>query len=273
MSQKIVGIRFVKVGKIYHFDAGSVEEIGIGDHVVVDTARGSQIGRVVEFVEPSKLQADGHWKSIERKATQKDIELRKTWTDKESTILEESKQRVRELHLDAIKIIAAECSFDGKKVTVTFSYEEEGKAELKSLRSDVQKKHGDCQIEFHQIGPRDAAKTLAGLGACGLECRCCSKFLTEFCSISIKMAKDQDVSLTPNEITGMCGRLRCCLLYEHAHYVEARAKLPRRNKRVSTPVGEGKIVEVYPLRNRVKVELPEVGYREFDASEITEITG
>jgi cell fate regulator YaaT (PSP1 superfamily) len=273
MSQKIVGIRFVKVGKIYHFDASAIEDIKIGDHVIVDTSRGSQIGSVVEFVDPAKLQTDGHWKNIERKATSEDLELRKSWADREALVLEQFKQRVKELRLDAIKIIAAECSFDGKKVTVTFSYEEEGKAELKSLRSDVQKKHNDCQLELHQIGPRDAAKTLSGLGACGLECRCCSKFLTEFCSISIKMAKDQDVSLTPNEITGMCGRLRCCLLYEHAHYVEAREKLPRRNKRVQTPVGEGKVVDVYPLRNRVRVELPEIGEREFDASEVTIIAG
>ncbi|MBN2677807.1 MAG: hypothetical protein JXR32_07060 [Anaerolineaceae bacterium] len=273
MSKIIVGIRFAEVGKIYHFDASDVEELNLGDHVIVDTSRGSQIGWVVEFVEPSKLQGDGHWKSIGRKATAGDLELRETWKEKEAAILKDSMQRVKELHLNAIKIITSECSFDGKKITVTFSYEEEGRADLKTLRGDVQKKHRDCQIEYHQIGPRDAAKVLSGLGACGLEKRCCSKFLTEFCSISIKMAKDQDVSLTPNEITGMCGRLRCCLLYEHAHYVEAREKLPRRNKRVNTPVGEGKVVEIYPLRNKVRVELPEIGYREFDASEITIISG
>jgi cell fate regulator YaaT (PSP1 superfamily) len=273
MVQKIVGIRFVKVGKIYHFDASGIDELILGDHVIVDTSRGSQIGWVVEFVEPTKQQGDGHWKKIERKASSNDLNIRQTWKDKEDAILEESIKRVKELHLDAIKVITSECSFDGKKVTVTFSYEQEGKAELKSLRGDIQKKHNDCQIEFHQIGPRDAAKVLSGLGACGLEKRCCSKFLTEFCSISIKMAKDQDVSLTPNEITGMCGRLRCCLLYEHAHYVEAREKLPKRNKRVNTPVGEGKVVDIYPLRNRVRVELPDIGYREFDADEITIISG
>jgi cell fate regulator YaaT (PSP1 superfamily) len=273
MTQKIVGIRFTRVGKIYHFDAGNLEALNLGEQVIVETSRGKQIGWVVEFIDPQKLPADGHWKSVERKAAQADLELRETWKEKEAQILEESKRRVAELHLEAIKIITTECSFDGKKVTITFSYEEEGRAELKSLRGDLQKRHHDCQIEFHQIGPRDAAKVLAGLGACGLECRCCSKFLTEFCSISIKMAKDQDVSLTPNEITGMCGRLRCCLMYEHAHYVEAREKLPRRNKHVMTPVGEGKVVDVYPLRNRVRVELPEVGYREFDANEITIIAG
>jgi cell fate regulator YaaT (PSP1 superfamily) len=273
MTQKIVGIRFVKVGKVYHFDASGIDELQLGDHVIVDTSRGSQIGWVVEFIEHTKLPSDGHWKSIGRKATPEDLEMRESWRDREIQILEESKKRAKEIHLDAIKIVSAESSFDGKKVTVTFSYEEEGRADLKSLRGDLLKKHNDFQIEFHQIGPRDSAKVLSGLGACGLECRCCSKFLTEFCSISIKMAKDQDVSLTPNEITGMCGRLRCCLLYEHAHYVEAREKLPRRNKRVNTPAGEGKVVDVFPLRNKVRVELPDIGAREFDADEVTIIAG
>lgn len=273
MNKKIVGVRFAKVGKIYHFDGSSIDELNIGDHVIVETSRGYQIGWIVEFIDPSKLHGEGHWKNIERKASSRDLVLRQTWKDKELLYIEDTKKRAKELHLDSIKIITAECSFDGKRMTVTFSYEEEGKADLKTLKNDIQKKHNDTQLEFHQIGPRDAAKVLCGLGACGMENRCCSRFLTEFCSISIKMAKDQDVSLTPNEITGMCGRLRCCLLYEHAHYVEAREKLPKRNKHVNTPVGEGKVVDVYPLRNRVRVELPDLGEREFDASEITIIAG
>jgi cell fate regulator YaaT (PSP1 superfamily) len=110
------------------------------------------------------------------------------------------------------------------------------------------------QVEFRQIGPRDIAKLLGGMGACGLESRCCSKFLTEFSSISIRMAKDQGISLTPAEITGMCGRLRCCLVYEYEQYVAARKVLPKRNKRVVTPEGEGKVIDVYPLRDSVLVE-------------------
>ena len=108
---------------------------------------------------------------------------------------------------------------------------------------------------MRQIGPRDVAKFLGGMGACGLETRCCSKFLTEFSPISIKMAKEQGISLTPTEITGMCGRLRCCLIYEYEQYVAARKELPKRGKRVVTPDGEGKVLDTYPLRNVVQVEL------------------
>ena len=107
-----------------------------------------------------------------------------------------------------------------------------------------QAQHGDVAVQ--RIG---------GMGACGLDNRCCSMFLTEFSPISIKMAKEQGISLTPSEITGMCGRLRCCLIYEYEQYVEARKQLPKRGKRVVTPVGEGKILDVFPLKQTVLVEL------------------
>jgi cell fate regulator YaaT (PSP1 superfamily) len=106
------------------------------------------------------------------------------------------------------------------------------------------------------------------MGACGLETRCCSTFLSEFSPISIKMAKEQGISLTPSEITGMCGRLRCCLIYEYQQYVEARKQLPKRNKRVITPKGEGKVIDTYPLKDSVLVEIDEVGSEEFERMEI-----
>jgi cell fate regulator YaaT (PSP1 superfamily) len=149
-----------------------------------------------------------------------------------------------------------------------FSTESEDKAELKSLRHDMQKQFQPAQVEMRQIGPRDVAKMLGGMGACGLETRCCSKFLTEFSPISIKMAKEQGISLTPQEITGMCGRLRCCLVYEYEQYAAARKELPKRNKRVVTPQGEGKVVDVSPLNLTVRVELADLGVREFHRDEI-----
>jgi cell fate regulator YaaT (PSP1 superfamily) len=136
-----------------------------------------------------------------------------------------------------------------------FSTETEDKVDLKSLRKDMQKIYPLSQVEMRQIGPRDVAKLLGGMGACGLETRCCSKFLTEFSPISIKMAKEQGISLTPTEITGMCGRLRCCLIYEYENYVAARKELPKRGKRVVTPDGEGKVLDSFPMRNVVLVEL------------------
>jgi len=110
-------------------------------------------------------------------------------------------------------------------------------------------------VELRIVGPRDVAKMLCGMGACGIESRCCSRFLSEFSSISIRMAKEQGISLTPTEITGMCGRLRCCLIYEYEMYVQARQGLPKRNKRVITPKGEGKVLDVSPIRQAVYVEL------------------
>jgi cell fate regulator YaaT (PSP1 superfamily) len=109
---------------------------------------------------------------------------------------------------------------------------------------------------------------LCGMGACGIESRCCSRFLSEFSSISIRMAKEQGISLTPTEITGMCGRLRCCLIYEYEMYVQARQGLPKRNKRVITPKGEGKVLDVSPIRQAVYVELLDGLRMEFNAADL-----
>ncbi len=125
----------------------------------------------------------------------------------------------------------------------------------------MQRRLKDSRVDFRQIGPRDVAKIIGGMGACGLETRCCSMFLSEFSPISIKMAKAQGISLNPQEITGMCGRLRCCLVYEYEQYVEARKQLPKVKKRVVTPLGEGKVVEVNPLRQAVTVLLADENRR------------
>ena len=189
--------------------------------------------------------------------------MRQGWQQKEEEAVSVCKARSVEIRLAGIKIIAAEYSFDGSRLTFFFSTEnEDGRADLKSLRSDMQKQYSPAQVELRQIGPRDVAKILGGMGACGLELRCCAQFLTDFSSISIKMAKEQNISLTPAEITGMCGRLRCCLSYEFEVYTEARSRLPRRKARVKTPLGEGKVFDVAPLREVVFVEIPEVGMRE-----------
>jgi cell fate regulator YaaT (PSP1 superfamily) len=207
-------------------------------------------------------------KQVERRATPRDLLMRKMWQQKEAEVISTAGVRVTELKLSGIKVVGAEYSFDGTRLSIFFSSESEEKVELKSLRQDMQKVYAQTQVELRQIGPRDVAKNMCGMGACGLETRCCSKFLVEFNSISIRMAKEQGISLTPSEITGMCGRLRCCLVYEYEQYVEARKLLPKRNKRVMTPVGEGRVVDVAPLRQGVIVEIPETGQREFSLSEI-----
>jgi cell fate regulator YaaT (PSP1 superfamily) len=163
--------------------------------------------------------------------------------------------RAAELKLEGVKIVTAEYNYDGSRLAFLFSTETEEKVDLKSLKRDMANVYPNTHIELRQIGPRDVAKIIGGMGACGIETRCCSKFLTDFSPISIKMAKEQGISLTPEEITGMCGRLRCCLIYEYEQYIEARKQLPKRNKRVVTPKGEGKVVDVLPMNNKVMVLL------------------
>jgi cell fate regulator YaaT (PSP1 superfamily) len=192
---------------------------------------------------------------VERRATPRDLLLLQSWQSKQTEAMINCRARASELGLSRVKIVATEFNFDGSRLAFLFSTQGEEKVDLKSLKKDMHNLYPNCQIEMRQIGPRDVAKIIGGMGACGLETRCCSKFLTDFSPISIKMAKDQGISLTPNEITGMCGRLRCCLIYEYEQYVEARKQLPKRNKRVVTPKGEGKVIDVLPMTNKVTVLL------------------
>ncbi len=267
MQPLIVGIRFAEVGKIYHFDASALSEIKVGNFAIVETSRGKQLGEVVQIVKEPAAPPEG-WKAVERIATPRDLVLRRMWAQKELEAMIAGRERAAQLKLKSVKIVAAEFSFDGARLALMFSTEKEDKADLKSLRHDMQKQYPQSQVEMRQIGPRDVAKFLGGMGACGLETRCCSKFLTEFSPVSIKMAKEQGISLTPEEITGMCGRLRCCLVYEYEQYAAARKELPKRNKRVVTPMGEGKVLDCNPLRMTIRVELPDVGWREFGRDEV-----
>jgi cell fate regulator YaaT (PSP1 superfamily) len=253
MNPNIIGVRFTKVGKIYHFDTSAVPDVSIGEHVIVDTSRGKHLGEVVQVVKDAPDKPDGGWRSVERRATPRDLLLLQSWQSKQTEAMINCRARVSELKLAGVKIVTAEYNFDGSRLAFLFSTESEEKVDLKSLKKDMHNLYPNCQIEMRQIGPRDVAKIIGGMGACGLESRCCSKFLTDFSPISIKMAKDQGISLTPNEITGMCGRLRCCLIYEYEQYVEARKQLPKRNKRVVTPKGEGKVIDVLPMTNKVMV--------------------
>jgi cell fate regulator YaaT (PSP1 superfamily) len=268
MQPLIVGVRFAQIGKVYHFDATAIPEIQPGDRVIVETTRGRQLGEVTQRIEKPSPPPEGTWKPVERRATPRDLLLRQTWQRKEVEAMVNCRQRAAELKLAGVKIVAADFSFDGTRLAFIYSSETEEKTDLKSLRSDMGKLYPGTQVDLRQVGPRDVAKHLGGLGACGLEMRCCSRFLTDFSPISIKMAKEQGISLTPAEITGMCGRLRCCLVYEFEQYAAARKELPKRNKRVVTPLGEGRVVDLLPLQMTVIVELPEVGRREFERDQL-----
>ncbi|MES0360408.1 MAG: regulatory iron-sulfur-containing complex subunit RicT [Anaerolineales bacterium] len=264
----VVGIRFQKVGKIYHFDARNFRDLRAGDFAVVETSRGKQLGKIVQLLDDPSKPPRGTWKPIKRKATPRDLLLRQLWQRKELEAMINCRAKAAEMNIKGVKIVAAEFTFDGKRLSFLYSTETEEKVDLRSLRKAIQRTYQSSQVELRQIGPRDVAKIIGGMGACGLESRCCSIFLTEFSPISIKMAKEQGISLTPSEITGMCGRLRCCLIYEYGQYVEARKQLPKRNKRVVTPQGDGKVVDTYPLKDSVLVDVEGVGREEFGRLEI-----
>ncbi|MCC7118267.1 MAG: stage 0 sporulation protein [Anaerolineales bacterium] len=249
----LIGVRFTKVGKIYHFEISAVPDLALGEHVIVDTSRGKHLGEVVQVLQEMPEKPEGGWRSVERRATPRDLLLQQTWQSKQTEAMINCRARASELKLRDVKIVTAEYNYDGSRLAFLFSTESEEKVDLKSLKKDMHELYPNAHIEMRQIGPRDVAKFLGGMGACGIETRCCSKFLTDFSPISIKMAKEQGISLTPNEITGMCGRLRCCLIYEYEQYVAARKELPKRNKRVVTPKGEGKVIDVIPMSEKVVV--------------------
>lgn len=268
MSQKIVGIRFQKFGKIYHFSAGNDHDLRIGDFAVVETSRGKQLGEIVQIMDESETEKAGSVKPILRVATPRDLVLRQVWQQKEEEAVELCRAKLKEMNIEGVKIILAEYTFDGRRLTFLYSSEGDESVDLSALRNQLKAQYRRTRIDLRQIGPRDVAKFIGGMGACGMGVRCCSMYLTEFSPISIRMAKAQAVSLAPSEITGMCGRLRCCLNYEYEHYVEARKELPREKKRINTPLGEGKVVSVSPLIRHVVVDLGEDGLKEFSLEEL-----
>ena len=266
----IVGIRFSKIGKNYYFDATQIGELKIGDHLVVETSRGWQLGELTEIVSDPELRKNASYKSVDRIATAVDLLKHEELNNKAEEALAECQRLVKEQKLPDLKVITAEFSFDEKILSFLFTCENEDVPSLNQVKKSIGKKYAIGRIDFHKIGPRDVAKFYGGMGACGFPSRCCTKFLDHFDSISIRMAKTQGISLTPSDITGMCDRLRCCLAYEHCQYVEALKNMPKRNKMVMTPNGQGKIKDVAPLRECVYVQLADIGVKEFHIDDIQE---
>jgi len=257
-EQVIVGVRFQPVGKVYHFDATGYPDLRKGDWVIVTTSRGRQLGEVATLDPPRNGEGDGPFKPIDRLATNRDLAVRHYWQQKEIEALVIAREKTKALNLP-VKIVKAEYAYDGSRLSILYSAEEE-KPHIGRLPDEVQAAF-KAKVDLRLVGPRDAAKLIGGGGACGLDTRCCSMFLTEFSPISIKMAKEQGISLNPAEITGMCGRLRCCLVYEYEQYVEARKKLPKRGKDVGTPFGSGKVIDVLPLKESVIVLVGETTHQ------------
>jgi cell fate regulator YaaT (PSP1 superfamily) len=254
-ASQVVGVRFHSLGKVYHFDSTSVPDLQAGDYVIVSTSRGREMGQVIGEISKHIQSPEATLKPIERRATPQELVMRRMWQQREVAALIDCRAVASELELQGIKIAKAEFSYDGSRLTFLYNVEGDEKIDLKELRRRMGRANRNSRVEMRQVGPRDVAKIFGGMGACGLEEQCCSKFLAEFSPISIRMAKAQGISLNPQEITGICGRLRCCLLYEYEQYVEARKQLPKRNKMVVTPQGEGKVVDVIPLKQAVIVLL------------------
>lgn len=246
----VVGVRFKKAGKIYYFDPEDIE-IEREDAVIVETARGIEFGIVV--VGPKKMDEKdltAPLKNVIRKANSEDIEKQGKNKLKEVETFNICLEKI-EKHKLEMKLIEVEYTFDNNKVI--FYFTSEGRVDFRELVKDLASIF-KTRIELRQIGVRDEAKMIGGLGPCG-RTLCCSTFLGEFEPVSIKMAKEQDLSLNPTKISGICGRLMCCLKYEYETYEEILAKLPPLGAKVTTPRGVGIVVDTVTLLEIVKVRV------------------
>lgn len=246
----VVGVRFKKAGKIYYFDPNNIE-IKKNDSVIVETARGIEFGQVV--VGPKQvLEEDiiSPLKSVIRVATEEDENIHKENKEKEEYALEVCTDKIKKHNLD-MNLVEVEYTFDNNKVI--FYFTADGRVDFRELVKDLASVF-KTRIELRQIGVRDEAKMLGGIGPCGRSL-CCSTWLGDFEPVSIKMAKDQSLSLNPAKISGICGRLFCCLKYEHDLYAEILQKLPNVGSKVLTPDGKGIVVETNVISELVKVRI------------------
>ncbi len=247
---KIVGVKFKQSGKTYSFAPGDFK-MKVGDGVIVETARGAEFGTVASEphdVPESEIVAP--LKSVIRLATEKDYAIVKKHENARPEAIRICEEKVQKHGLD-MKLVDAEYTFDGKKLIFTFT--SEGRVDFRELVRDLASVFR-MRIELRQIGIRDEAKHLGGIAPCGRPC-CCANHLTDFTKVSIKMAKTQGLSLNPTKISGLCGRLMCCLAYENEHYAETSKLMPKMGSTVKTPDGDGVVTNNDMLRKRVKVRI------------------
>lgn len=247
---EIVGVRFKSVGKIYYFDPNGFV-LRKGQRVVVETARGTECG---EIVTPNRQLGDEEWnqplKKVLREASTEDLDQMEKNREKEAHAFKVCAEKIRRHKLD-MKLIDVEYTFDNNKIL--FYFTADGRVDFRELVKDLASVL-KTRIELRQIGVRDEAKMLGGLGICGRPF-CCSTFLGEFQPVSIKMAKEQGLSLNPTKISGTCGRLMCCLKYEQNAYEDLLRITPRQGSTVMTPEGRGYVADVSLLTGMLKVVL------------------
>ena len=256
----IVGIQFQKNGKIYNFDVNNLE-VKPDDYVVADTGHGIDLGQVVvgcRHVEDTDSAVAQ--KKLIRIATEKDLQTSAENREKEREAFTVCQKKIAEHKLD-MKLVSVEYAFDNSKAL--FYFTANGRVDFRSLVKDLASVF-KMRIELRQIGVRDEARMIGGLGPCGRQI-CCGSFLDEFQPVSIKMAKEQNLSLNPTKISGVCGRLMCCLKYEQDHYEQTRKIMPRIGKEVSTPDGTGTVSDLNIVKETVFVRITNG-----DSSEIKE---
>lgn len=247
---EIIGVRFKSAGKIYYFSPGSLE-ISLGDKVIVETSRGVECGEVVQESRSMQESAlPSPLKTVMRVATEKDLQVVEQNQARQMEAMRICQEKIAVHKLD-MKLVDVECTFDNNKIL--FYFTAENRVDFRELVKDLAAVFR-TRIELRQIGVRDEAKMLGGLGICGRPF-CCSDFLGEFQPVSIKMAKEQGLSLNPTKISGTCGRLMCCLKYEQDSYEYLIANTPGAGTRVKTPGGTGTVEEVSLLTGKLKVRL------------------
>ena len=263
----VVGVRFTDAGKLYYYDPGDMA-LNLGDCVLVETARGLELGEIV--LGPREVADTGVTSSLRKvvkRADEKDFRKLEKNVEREEEAFRICEERIRKRHMP-MKLIDVEYTFDGSKLV--FYFAAEGRVDFRELVKDLAAIFR-TRIELRQIGVRDEAKKIGGLGPCGRPV-CCNTFLEDFTPVSIRMAKEQNLSLSPTKISGLCGRLMCCLHYEHEHYHEALRTLPRFGSIVETPDGPAEVVEVDPLgeriRGRIETKDGEREIRTYDASDL-----
>ena len=247
---KVIGVKFKNSGRVYYFDPGELD-IQAGQGVVVETARGVEYGDVtmgVTEVEEDKVISP--LKPVQRVATEEDIRMRRYYWDKEKEAFPICEQKIREHGLD-MKLVNVEYNLTGSKVVFYFTADD--RVDFRELVKDLAYVF-KTRIELRQIGVRDEAKMLGGLGPCGRPV-CCKQFLDDFRPVTIKMAKEQGLALSPTKISGLCGRLMCCLQYEESCYEQMHKLMPKTGKEIETPDGVGIVVENNVITERTKVKM------------------
>lgn len=247
---RVVGVRFKTAGRIYSFDPKDLD-LRVSDHVIVETARGLEVGKVVLAPTMALVtEVELPLKAVVRKASPEEVHHSENVEQKEEEALAECGKMVERLNLP-MKLLSAEYSLEGNHITFFFSAAE--RVDFRELVRELASKFR-VRVELRQVGARDEAKIIGGYGRCGRQLCCCS-WLSEFQPISIKMAKEQGLPLNPMKISGVCGRLLCCLSYEHDFYRETRGNMPHEGQQVSTPNGIARVVGINPLKGTVVVEL------------------